>query len=138
MLEVLSARNSELEGLLKQAALKLSNYESERATEAERELVTRKARKADAALNSAATEVTSDVNEAIIEGAQSCLNEFQQFADKVQFTSKNAISELADEYTLLASRAAYYCDVLDTSTKKSISEFRTKANSICKDLKKIQ
>lgn len=134
----LSSKNRELEDLLKQAITKLSTYESENATDSEREIVTRKARKADVALNSAASEVTTGVNEAIVESAQSCLNEFQQFADKVQFTSKNAITELTDEYMLLASRAAYYCDVLDSSTKKSISEFRDKANLICKDLKKDQ
>ncbi len=135
-LGTLNARNSELESLIRQATAKLLAYESERATSTERELVTKKARKADAALMSAASSVTSSVNEAVIESAESCLKEFQQFADKVQFTSKNAISELADEYSLLVSRAAYYCDVLDSNTKKTISEFKGKANAICNDLKK--
>ncbi len=135
-IETVNSRNAELESLIRQTTAKLLTYESERATSTERELVTKKARKADAALMSAATSVTSSVNEAVVESAESCLKEFQQFADKVQFTSKNAISELADEYSLLVSRAAYYCDVLDSNTKKTLSEFKGKANAICNDLKK--
>ena len=130
-----TVRNCELEALLKKVTEKLVAYESESATNAEREIITKKARKADSALINAASNVTSTVNGAVIESAESCLKEFQQFADKVQFTSKNAISELADEYSMLASRAAYYCDVLDLSTKKTLSEFRGKAKAICNDLR---
>ena len=125
-----------MENLLKQATAKLSAYESERATEAEKEIVSKKARKADAALMNATSSVTANVTDAVVESAESCLKEFQQFADKVQFTSKNAISELAEEYTLLASRAAYYCEILDSTAKKTLSEFRGKANAICNSLRK--
>lgn len=136
IIENLTSENAELDHLLKQATAKIAAYDSERATDSEKDIITRKARKADAALTNAAVAASSDVNNAVIENAESCLKEFRQFVDKIEFTSKNAITELTDEYTLLASRAAYYCDTLDESTKKSIFEFRGKANSICKDLKK--
>ena len=130
----LAVRNGELEGLLKQTAHKIAAYESERISNEERRFITQKAKKADENLTKAAARATFDIKNSVIENAESCLKEFQQFADKVQFTSKSAISELADEYSIMASRAAYFCDILDQSTRRSVDDFKENTKVIFNNL----